>query len=453
MGLKRKGIALIWVILTSALILVSIIAISIKTMPEKQILNSREYSQRALAVAESGLANAVNKVRTDETVRNMLMNNDHYEYHEDDYDSGMPDSSGVISTYEVKIVGNPDGYTFKSLGTVKDSQGNEIAKKVIKVDYSGKFPISDYALYSYSKIHVQNGNVYGDVFANDSIYFRDGDDLNGKAWCATEGGIKGVPENYTGSIPFPGVELNTVQKPRWQEFLTGSPPYDGNSPGYPNTGLLLSYLGSLGYSPVDSNGDGFPDALTQTQFEKLFQAIRTVPPPAGIYFNLIKNLQETLATGNLVFYIQPDGKNKPVDFSDPMYKNEPFLQGLIIIQGDLKITSENLQIGVDPYKTSILVTGTVDVATACTIKGLLYIMGTTKSGNDPALSISANGGLTLDGSIVAKGTIVLNSDKLTIKWAENEIYQKYIKEDILQSVESKLTPVPGSWKEIAADEF
>jgi hypothetical protein len=452
MGIKKRGIALIWVILTSALILVSIVAISIKVIPEKQILNSREYSQRALAVAEAGLADAVNKVRTDEEIRNTLRDDDYYEYSENDYDSGMPDNSGAISTYEVKIVGNTDGYTFYSLGTLK-AQGNEIAKKAVKVDYSGKFPISDYALYSYSKINVQNGTVNGDVFANDSVYFRDEDFLNGDAWCATEGGIEGIPENYTGVIDFPDVGLDE-HKAKWEAFLNGTYPYDGTVIGHPNTGLLLSYLVSLGYSPVDSDDeDSFLDPLTQQQFESFFRAIRTVPPPAGPYFNLIRDLQLTFQTGNLVFYIQPDKKNSPVDFSDPMYKTEPFLQGLIIIEGDLKITSENLQIGVDPYKTSILVTGTVNVATACTINGLLYIMGTTKSGNDPALSISANGGLTLTGSVVAKGTIELNSDKLTITWWENEIYKNYIREEILKSLESKMSPVPGSWREIAADEF
>ncbi|MGB9770319.1 hypothetical protein, partial [Caldisericum exile] len=53
MNIRRKGVALITVILISALVLTSIIGIVLKVVPEKAISNAQSTSQRALTAAEA----------------------------------------------------------------------------------------------------------------------------------------------------------------------------------------------------------------------------------------------------------------------------------------------------------------------------------------------------------------------------------------------------------------
>ena len=61
--LKRKGIALISVVLIGALVFVSIIGIVLKVVPEKSISNARISSERALSAAEAGLSQVIFDLR------------------------------------------------------------------------------------------------------------------------------------------------------------------------------------------------------------------------------------------------------------------------------------------------------------------------------------------------------------------------------------------------------
>jgi len=449
---KREGVALIWVVLMSALILVSIIGISIKVVPEKQILNARAYSQRVLAVAETGLAKVVYQIRTDEGLQTSLASlaTGSNITVESDFDSGIP---SVTSAYKVEIVKEPsDEYSFYSMGVVykgsTKTEANVIARKVIKVKYAGYFPFGDYALFSCGGIDAQNGTVDGSIFANEYIDFTHAD-LTGTAYCPAND-FTGIPEDQQNpnckEIGFPSVELNKYRD-LWTAFLNGSFPYcgptdidgDGNvdNPDYPDTSTpkVHTYI----FNKLKTTSD----PATQDDFESFFDDLRNPASPEAAY------LSSFLSTGKLVFDVQPDLHKNIVDFSGSLYTSQPYLQGIIVIEGDLKFSSDKLQIGVDPYKTSILVTGAVTVSNACTINGLLYIAGTDKK----ALSISASGGLTCNGSIVAIGEIDLNSDKLVITRAENEIYKKEIKPSILEEQKSKLSPVPSSWQEVSYDEF
>jgi hypothetical protein len=73
--LKRKGIALISVVLISALVFVSIIGIVLKIVPEKNISVARVSSERALSAAEGGISNIyfalLNSDIKDENVSNV----------------------------------------------------------------------------------------------------------------------------------------------------------------------------------------------------------------------------------------------------------------------------------------------------------------------------------------------------------------------------------------------
>jgi len=60
---KRKGIALITVVLISALIFASIVGITLKVIPENKIVAARSASQRALSAAETGLSQALFNLR------------------------------------------------------------------------------------------------------------------------------------------------------------------------------------------------------------------------------------------------------------------------------------------------------------------------------------------------------------------------------------------------------
>jgi len=60
---KRKGMALITVVLIAALFLVSIVGISAKVITEKKVSNARASSERALVAAETGLSQTLFNLR------------------------------------------------------------------------------------------------------------------------------------------------------------------------------------------------------------------------------------------------------------------------------------------------------------------------------------------------------------------------------------------------------
>jgi hypothetical protein len=455
MGKNRKGMALITVVLIAALFLISIIGISAKVITEKKVSNARAHSQRALAVAETGLADTVQKVRTDEGLKETLAGGGGYDPGEEEYESGI---SSVTSTYRVKIVPDSDGYNFYSLGTVKTSGNDVLERKVITVKYSGNFPISDFGLFSASNIKVQNGTVNADIFANTSIDFRNDDELNGTAYCPTPGGITGGlsddKKNYNcRNIDFPEVDLDQ-HKALWEAFLNGEYPYNGTldeftdpdgdeESNYPNTGYSEAWGDIHAY--IVGKLYTTSEAATQSNFESFFSDIKNLTSPEAAYLGSFIN------KGTLVYYIKPDEHKDTVTINGNLYGSPPFLEGIVIIEGNLDLVG-GAQIGVDPYKTSILVTVTVDVgAGGATINGLLHIEGVGTHGNDPALSIKGTGGLVCNGSIVAKGTINLNS-QLTVTWERNKIYEEEIKPGVEEGQESNLSPDPSSWKEISYEE-
>ena len=60
---KRKGMALITVVLIAALFLISIVGISAKVISEKKVSNARASSERALVAAETGLSQVLFNLR------------------------------------------------------------------------------------------------------------------------------------------------------------------------------------------------------------------------------------------------------------------------------------------------------------------------------------------------------------------------------------------------------
>ena len=453
MIVHRKGVALLWVVLTSALILVAIVGISMRIVPQKQLANAANYTQRALAVAESGLAEATFKLRSQD--KDFLDQLDPTKTAAPKYDSGVQGfDSGVgtdDSTYRVvvKPASSGGGYVFYSLGTF-GPQDAPLARQAISVRYSINFPFGKYALYSEKKIDLQNGTISGGGVYGDVVDIKNGSLTGGTAYYTSSGSVpSGTLSQQVAEVSFPTISMGTYRD-QWNAFLNGT--YSGfiiNALGGTDGGLSYDAITRL-YS-----GAAYQSATTGTGkdkraagFEELFREIKNPSLAPATYYDAAVALKTQLTDGNLTFDIKPNTSGGEVDFSDAqLFSTAPYLQGVIIVEGDLKLSSNNLQIGVVPSKTAVLVSGMCTVGNAATINGFLYIAGEGKHGNDPLLSCKASGGLTVNGSIVAKGTISANSAGLSVTWQDNDVYTNEL---------GKVPPpsaVPSSWRQISYDEF
>lgn len=443
-----------------------------RVVPQKKIENSREYAQRALAVAESGMATIMYDLRTNTPapstglvglrtfLQNLSTTSPPYDSNLVNYNSGAV-ASGYDSTYQVRIKKTgTSGYSFYSLGTVVGPTSAPLARQAITVQYSGNFPIGDYGVLSQTSIHMQGGSINGNVYANDVIMGNK--NANGvaptfgpsfAAYAPAQGGsITGVPAGeyaYVSAISVPKLTTRfPTYRTYWNDFLSGAAPYDGSNSNYPNTktttvnNWIKTTLGVL-----SSSGAAYQSAKvgnTTFGFDVFFSAIQVavksgdISSPAGY-------LGTFLSKGTMVYDIQPSASNKPVDLGSS-YASAPFLQGTVLIEGDLQLDG-GAQIGVNAPKTAILVTGTVNVSAGqSTLNGLLYI----DSFDSKALSIKATGGLSVTGSIVAQGGIDLGSNGLSVVYNQNDIYDTEIKGNLSQS---GLNPVPSSWRQISYDAF
>lgn len=450
---SRKGIALLWAVLTSALILVAIFGISMKVVPQKKVENARAYTVRALAVAESGLADIAYRLRTDTPapssngsviVKTVLQGGQPYDSGDIAYNSGI---AAGDSTYRVRIKKTTSGYAFYSLGTVGTASA-PLAKQAIKMSYSGAFPISTYALLAQTSIDVQNSTVVGNIFANTYVDVRLSTMLNGAAYCPTNdfrGALTALQKDGTvNEINVPKVNLSAYRA-QWEAFLSGTYPYNGADPDYPNTRLTPAVHDFI----VNTLGVTTGPAL-QAKFVDFFAKLKAGTSLEAAY------LRNFMNKGTLVFDINQDqaGSSHPVTFGSS-YSNDGFvLQGTIIVEGNVKFDG-GAYIGIDPFKTSILVTGFATVSGGqSTINGLLYIEGCDAgNGNQQSLSISATGGLACTGSIVAQAGIKFNSSALAVTWVPNRIYESDIQRQLETMLESKLSPVPSSWQQISYDVF
>jgi len=469
MILHRKGVALLWVVLASALILVAVMGISMRIVPQKQVANATNYSERALAVAESGLAKTTYLLRTSTDIQTALQASSKYDSGVKGFNSGvMTDDSTYDSTYRVIIIVKPvaNGYTFYALGTY-GTGGSVLARQAISVQYSINFPFGKYALYSEKKIDLQTGIISGDVYGN-NITIKNGKVTEGKAYYTDplSSVPSEIPSQQVAQVSFPTIDMNKYRA-QWKAFLNGDAPYDG-SPGYPNTknadvhGFIISTLGgSAGGLIVDVDGKysgpayqsttvGSGTNKTTVGFEEFFRQLRTGSTADAAYLNpAAYYLYPYLGQGKLIFDVRPNTSGGEVDFNDAqLFSGAPYLEGVVIVEGDLKLSSNNLQIGVNPSKTAVLVSGMCTVGNAATINGFLYIAGEGKHGNDPLLSCKASGGLTVNGSIVAKGTISAGSAGLSVTWKANDVYN----ENLVDIVPAP-SAVPSSWRQISYDAF
>jgi len=295
--MKRKGFALIYTVVVAMLILSSIVALSIKLVPEKTITVSRVNSNRADTIAEQGLSQVMFDLRS--FVNNSYTvesGNNHYLPISSGYDAssglnlvGLSDLLGKTSgvyTYPEKIISSSNGYTSDYqakikvvsntnnvmladvyvLGYLKDKQNNILSRSVVMSSFNVNYDVSvtvgnssifNYVLFSGSDISTAgNATFTGNVFADGSITMVGNSKITGDAYAhgtiTLSGGAKvtGVKKSGVQEIPFPNINT-AYYRGLADAFRAGTAPYNGTA-GFPNTSdplvnnVIKSYLGSPG---------------------------------------------------------------------------------------------------------------------------------------------------------------------------------------------------------------
>ena len=205
---RRRGFALIWVILIGALIFVGIVSLTLRIVPENMITIARTHTQRALSVAEEGTSQVLFDLRnfgtsTDPDYINEFDPNSgstHY-LTQENVKTLINSSSGTIvpaanpppfitnptpsdesfeTSYKMKIKVNSNDTTNEvldvdlyTLGTVTDRvNGNVLARKAIKTSFLVDYKIKDTSTEGHWE-SVPNSSVFNyALFSGNSIIFN-----------------------------------------------------------------------------------------------------------------------------------------------------------------------------------------------------------------------------------------------------------------------------------------
>jgi hypothetical protein len=295
--------ALITVVLISALVFASIIGITMKVVPENKMVAARSSSQRASTAAETGLSQVLFNLRnadfaggttappaSDEyldilDVRNIAQYPEHtaFAYGE----TTVPGGTGTpYVTYSAKIektsgaafdpddiaTAVPTTLAIYSLGTIYDKQnGTVLARKAILTEcgvlFGAKSDVSlEYGLVSGGTIKFIGGSnrvFHGDIYAGGNITKNSAGGstivLDGTAYAggSVDSGIVPVtdPPSYQEGVPSPSDsidEMNARLNAKYSKtlataFRDGTAPYDGSDSNYPTTKRDV-----LGLTPVDT---------------------------------------------------------------------------------------------------------------------------------------------------------------------------------------------------------
>ena len=486
---KRKGIALITVVLISALIFSMIVAVVLKVVPEKAMSNAQSASQRALTAAEACISQIAFDLRNSDIGNNVI--NPTYAYHYltiNDVKKIVKNPVGYVFTPEkgeVQFTPSPDTYYLAkikriskgdadqwdpdmgldgdktvyigvyALASVKQN-GNVVAQKAVytemAVTYHKKTTPTDvippnsevfkYGIFSGSDIAF-NGNaqeVAGNVFANGNIDLGPAAGKIRIAYDPTYGGGsayavgsitgKGVAEvgAYYGQNPieFPMLNIPYYQALA-QAFKTGQKPYDGTVSEYPNTN-------DTSVIEVIQRYLGAGPSSTLNQISTFYNDLVN---KTGAFAGLdpIKWQQLKTNAKNIVYYI--DG--------DAHINSNVKLQGTIVINGNLDMNgcSELDNDGA----LALLVNGNVDHGNGnATLNGIFYTTG----------SFTGNGSFVCNGAIVSHNKIDLNGE-FTINYKPVDMGNLVIEptpgEEGSENVVDACEQSPNAWREISVDDF
>jgi hypothetical protein len=502
---KRKGMALITVVLIAALFLISIIGISAKVITEKKVSNARASSERALVTAETGFSQTLFDMRNvdmtetqpmqplgvfhyldvsdiQEIVKNPV--NHITDCSEQEYPFGSTDVPYV--TYYIKIKrlsGDYDGtwdpdtsgdYDARdipvqvySLGTVyRDSTKAEVlARRIVTTecsvvyakesdtDSTGSSEVFNYGLFSGSDISFSGGaqEANGDIYAGGNI------DLgNSPSKVRVNGGTAHAAGQITGSgqttggdppqsgaveIPFPELDVE-YYKDLALKFKTGQPPYDGTVITDPVTGVVYTYSDTTDALVLAVVQSYLGSDDTGNTVDEIQAFYADLRDYSGAILTL--DVAQRAALWDYTNSIVYYINPAPGDGTGTAIINGNFeCQGTIVINGDLSING-----GADIVNgggLAIFVNGDIIRANGtATLNGLFYATG----------GITGNGTFVCNGSIVTQDPIDLNGN-FTVNYAGpvGGMPNLNITTTVTGNGISQAEQTPSSWEEVSYEEF
>ncbi|MEA3313898.1 MAG: hypothetical protein U9Q18_05935 [Caldisericota bacterium] len=394
---KRKGMALITVVLIAALFLISIVGISAKVITDKKVSNARASSERALVAAESCISQVLFDLRNTyfwlppdyqdgimmprdadhylslENVKNIASNDPVYTLYLSEHRYSESDNDVPYITYKVTIKKISDGIVHHdplreehaalleiySLGTVYSSKdGDVLARRVIGTECEVVFNSSSDATINYGllaggdiEFRGNSQEIGGDIFANGKIISKgqgpgglrvDG----GAAYASSDDIPAGIASGgeVTGMAAAEIPSFDEYNADMAYEFKTGDEPYDGSEEGYPDTSAGDGLVAAVIQSCLGSDDTG----NTLDEIQKFYSDLMgcTVddgnvvsPEESCADFNILNaiqlfDLQDNAK--NIVYYINGDVTITAGD----LFK----LKGIVVVGGNVTINS-NAKIG------------------------------------------------------------------------------------------------------------
>jgi hypothetical protein len=490
---KRKGMALITVVLIAALFLISIIGISAKVITEKKVSNARASSERALVAAETGLSQFAFDIRNThfETTPPAIEPTDYFHYPTIDEIESIPKLSigSIISfskgdylyyssgppyiRYNIKIkkisgyvnpswtpstvidLDNPINIRVYVLGTAyKDSStslSSVLARRVVSADYEIQFSqetesvVFDYALFSGGKIDFTGSSdvdIAGNIFANGKIKFN-GDcifsqfgDPPGDSNILANDGVQG--SGYDGNYNIPLDNPDEIPFPflnlqYYQDlanaFKTGTEPYDGTVEGYPDTSGVDNAIVRAVITDY-LGGPGVSPSIEEIQL--FYNDLKDYTGEIAGSLNVDQRNALWNKVKYIVYYI--DG--------NAIIQEDFYCEGVIAMSGKLVISgSGNVNPGVSIPNLSLLVKGDIQINSNAQLNGLIYTEG--------HLIISGGSKISVTGSLVSQNDVSINNIA-SITYVPLDIPNTSITG---AATITKAEQTASSWEEISYEEF
>lgn len=511
---KRKGMALITVVLIAALFLISIVGISAKVISEKKVSNARASSERALVTSETGLSQVLFNLRnTDFTdpgstappgnleyltvggARNIASNDPGYVLPLSEHSYSESTDKPYV-TYRVKIK-KTDGGTWDpdnpsdvpievslaiySLGTVysDSSKAEVLARRVISTECKAVFSrgasssLIDYGILAGGDIDFFGNSQEsgGDIFTNGSITSHgqgpDGLRVDGGIAYAVDSAPDGIASEgeVEGVVPIdiPSLFADYTKGLAWS-FKTGQYPYDGTEEDYPNTspedGIVAAVISSY-LSGDEETGDTLGDIHDFYNDLMGYGVEGYVPADPDKFDNFGTLSSDQLFdlrdnAKNIAYYQKGDititnSTLNNLNLSQYEKDNNLInLRGIVVMEGDFTIKS-NVAIG-DPnnYQFALIIREDDD-------------------GNGGVIT-AANGTATIYGLIYAENAINMTAGTLDCYGAlatngnitlrgTSKVYYHNTGLNTAGALEYDLNGIesanigPSSWKEISYEEF
>lgn len=169
----NQGFALIAAVLAVAVISVLAFYVSSFTVTENKISTTQSHSAKAYYLAESGVAEAIYRIKNDPDWKNSFENNPSWSYTYTRNDALYPGSS-----YTINVVNYDEAHGMVTV-TGNYKEGNKTSKRVIKAAVfkaiGGNNPIPDVSFYNDGPLQLSRGNLTvlnGGTYSNANMVFN-----------------------------------------------------------------------------------------------------------------------------------------------------------------------------------------------------------------------------------------------------------------------------------------